>query len=553
MVARKHESVIFMGAEALLRRDITEVIRKGRDLGLQVSAFTNGRVLARPGFVEELAEAGLSSMQVSVHYADADSFARGTGASPRHFDEVWRGLENVARFNRGAPAPGIVVRPKTVLFGYNLGRLREIVDLLRQSLGDSFRGYMISCVSPCETKRPEYLLKPIDARRSEVSELLDGWREPFDPVFSMVPLSMIPGREHLSYDVRFVADPILVESNFDDKSTLADLHDFVGNFRENPYRWQCRDCALLALCSSFRCLWERLSFGPRRDQAFRPVRDTTASDVLRRVAVEDRAADPDASVAAMEGRVRAKLAVLESVEVPEHALAQALRELHVPGAPRVEVFCEGLRALSIGLCVDGAPTTLHLRHAHTGDVIEFPVRYFNVVVDASSSANIHGLAPVLRQISALPIPSLEAWRGQHGFNERWARILESAWGALGEILWPGIGRVGPWRTQGVRMPDDTGLVLELREPGGALVAVRLYAQVIGEHTPAAKEPDLAVETPGLRCFWVPGHGGRRARSDEVPAAFMAMLAKAIARRGARPEISSGLAGRLLALRRSGRS
>jgi hypothetical protein len=86
-----------------------------------------------------------------------------------------------------------------------------------------------------------------------------------------------------------------------------------------------------------------------------------------------------------------------------------------------------------------------------------------------------------------------------------------------------------------------------------LAAVRLYTQVTGEHTPAAKGHDLAVETSGLRCFWVPEPGGRRARSDEVPAAFMAMLAKAIARRGARPEISSGLAGRLLALRRSGRS
>jgi hypothetical protein len=417
---------------------------------LRVSAFTNGRVLARPGFVEELAEAGLSLLQVSVHYADADSFARGTGTAARHFEELWHGLEAVAKLNRSNPSRHITVAPKTVLSALNLGKLRQIVELLRQSLGDSFRSFMISCVSPCETKRPEYLLEPLDARRSEISELLDGWREPFNPVFCMVPLCLIPGREHLSYDVRIVAGPILVESNFDDKSTLADMHDFVANFRENPYRWQCRDCALLALCSSFRCLWERPSFGPRRDQAFHPVRDTTVSDVLRRVAVEDGAADPDASVSAMEGRVRAKLGVLESVDVPEHALAQALRDLCVPDAPRVEVFCEGLPALSVSLCVDGAPTTLHLRHAHTGDVIEFPVRYFNVVVDASSSASIPGLAPVLRHISALQIPPLEAWRGQHGFDEHWARTLDSAWGVLGEILWPEIGRVGPRLGIGLR-------------------------------------------------------------------------------------------------------
>jgi MoaA/NifB/PqqE/SkfB family radical SAM enzyme len=226
--ATRQRAVIFMGAEALLRPDILAVIRYARTLGLTVAAFTNGQVLARPGFVADLVEAGLESRQVSVHYADGDSFAEGTGTPARLFERSWRGLSNVAAFNRAYPERRLRVVPKTVLFRANYLRLARLRQLLEQTLGDSFDSYFIGGMSPTPTRRPGALLEPFAGRRDELGDFLRDWSAERRLAFSMVPLCQIPGHEHRSFDVRTIAFGVAIDSNFEDKSRLARMHDYVG-------------------------------------------------------------------------------------------------------------------------------------------------------------------------------------------------------------------------------------------------------------------------------------------------------------------------------------
>jgi hypothetical protein len=399
---------------------------------------------------------------------------------------------------------------------------------------------MIGSIGPCEAKRGEYLLEPFAARRAELAVFLDRWQAPFLPVFSMVPLCLIPGREHLSYDARIVARCISMDANFTDKSLLAEMHDFVENFRTNPFRWQCRECPLLAVCPSCRCSWDNPRFAPRRAQAFRPVDDTTVADVLRRVATEDGISD-EAAIDAMEEQVKAHLATVEAIEIPELSLARALRDLRMSGARVVAVYSDKLPVVSADVGIEGELTTLHLRHLQSGDEIGFPVRYFNIVLDGAAGARMERMAPLLRRISTLPLPPIEAWRSQARFDEHWARTLDSVWEALGEVAWPGIGGIGSWRTTRWRTTEDA-------EAGGTEVDVHFCCQVTSARAPSDEGLELAIETEKLRCYWSDTAGSKPPEPGKSPAELLVALAGHVARRGVRPAVSRTLARRLRDLR-----
>jgi hypothetical protein len=277
------------------------------------------------------------------------------------------------------------------------------------------------------------------------------------------------------------------------------------------------------------------------------VRDTTVAEVLHRVATEDGISDA-AEVAAMEERAEAHLAAVAAVEVPELSLVRALRDLRVSGARVVEVYGDELPVVSADAGIDGELTSIHLRHLRSGDEIGFPVRYLNVVLDGSASARMATLAPLLRRLSTLPLPPVEAWRGQARFDEHWARTLDSVWEAVGEVAWPGIGGVGSWQTMRWRMTDDAGLLLELREADGAEVVVHFYCQVMSARAPSEDGLELVIETEKLRCYWPDDAGAKPPEPGKSYVELLVALAGLMARRGARPVVSRGLARRIRDLR-----
>ena len=244
------KEVVLMGAEALLRPDINEVIKLIRARDFKLTIFTNGQPLARPGFISELAEAGLQSLMVSFHYADAESFERGTRTRANRFERLLEGLRCLRRHNERFPERQVFLNPETMLFRFNLGRLQEIVDLLKSCLGASFHNFSVSRILPTDAARRLDLIDTIRDRRQELASLLETWDKNRDIAFTRVPLCMIPGWEHHSLELQYRISSVYIEANFSHKGRLSPMYDICEEFRHNPFRKVCNRCTLLPLCST---------------------------------------------------------------------------------------------------------------------------------------------------------------------------------------------------------------------------------------------------------------------------------------------------------------
>ncbi|MBI4678084.1 MAG: radical SAM protein [Elusimicrobia bacterium] len=460
--ARKSSEVIFMGAEALLRRDILDIIRYARSLGLEVAAFSNGQAFSRKDFVWELADAGLAFSQVSAHYADAESFAQGTRTSPRLFDNFWRGLEHVAQHNRERPHRQLLVQPKTVLFRYNFMKLEAIEALLRQALGTSFRSYMIGGMFPAKSRTADYLLEPFAGRREELVSFLERWEPTREISFDLLPLCLVPGWEHYSFSVMHLADAVRVYCNFEDKSKLGPMHRYLDLYREDPYRWICRSCRLLAICAPFRTLWNCDSFYPTKQQEFMPVTDYGVEDVLARMAGKKTRA----RMRRRQERLRLHAQRCLEIPVPEYHLQQALLGCSHEDLKVDDIYCDHQPIFCVSMRCRGTPLSIRLGHPGTQQGIGFLVRYLNVVVEEPADVAPATLKAALRAIAALEIPPAKDWRGYPSYDPRFAGLSSSMWDVFGEDLWPGIGNVGGWPVRSVEAIENGGLRVRLPHPEG---------------------------------------------------------------------------------------
>ena len=422
--AERTSKVIFMGGEALIRRDICEVIARGRELGLTVSAVTNGQVLSREGFVEELSEAGLGSMQVSVHFADAETFSQMTQLPPSRFDRLWEGLGRVARFNGEHPGGELPVSPKTVMARFNDGQLEAIAGRLEEVLGASYRDHMLSCISPCETKRPGYLLEPLARRRRELLEFIPRWQDRVELMFSMVPLCLIPGFEHLSFDVQTIRENLRVEANFTRKSELTQMHEYEHLREENPYRWVCSSCTLLPLCPSFRTHWDRPSFVPKREQ--KPI---PSSRDLSQLAHDEVSAITTTHAPKAHGHVEEEL-----IGIIERAFD--IDEIYCSDTPVIEFTT-----------LDDPSTRIAVSFPHLAPPPSFPLSYVNFSIAPLTEETSARIRETLATIEPSTLPRAERWRTYNKFDLYWAESQRCIWEGLSNALWPRSRVSDDWETQ----------------------------------------------------------------------------------------------------------
>ena len=138
------------GGEPLVRRGIVELIREMKAVsGIEeVTLTTNGILIGqRPQLAEELAEAGVSSINISLDTLKKDRYEAVTGTD---------GLEDVLRaLDVCCSVPGLKVKVNTVtLADYNRDEIAELASLARDreidvrfieimpvGLGKSFPGY----------------------------------------------------------------------------------------------------------------------------------------------------------------------------------------------------------------------------------------------------------------------------------------------------------------------------------------------------------------------------------------------------------------------------
>ncbi len=111
----------FTGGEPLLRRDLEEMIRYARAIGLRVNLITNA-TMADPSRSRRLRKSGLTTAQVSVESPDEEIHDRLT-ASPGSFRRTLQGI-------RSLQEAGIAVQTNTTITAANAGSAPQMPAFL---------------------------------------------------------------------------------------------------------------------------------------------------------------------------------------------------------------------------------------------------------------------------------------------------------------------------------------------------------------------------------------------------------------------------------------
>ena len=114
--------VVFTGGEPTLRDDLVELVAYAQEKGLVTGLNTNGRKLADPSLLQELIEAGLDHVQITIESCDSsvhNTMVRASGA----WEETLTGLRNVV-------ASKIYMMTNTTLLQNNAFELERILEFL---------------------------------------------------------------------------------------------------------------------------------------------------------------------------------------------------------------------------------------------------------------------------------------------------------------------------------------------------------------------------------------------------------------------------------------
>lgn len=119
-VERGYFGIILTGGEPTLHPELPKITRYARDNGLHVRMITNGHNLGNPGFAQEMADAGLQLVHVSVYSIRPDVEERLRGMKDT-LDRAMRGIE-------AAYAAGIDVNINCVINALNADHLHENIE-----------------------------------------------------------------------------------------------------------------------------------------------------------------------------------------------------------------------------------------------------------------------------------------------------------------------------------------------------------------------------------------------------------------------------------------
>jgi radical SAM protein with 4Fe4S-binding SPASM domain len=117
--------VVFTGGEATMYPDLAELVRHAEDVGLVSGLLTNGIKLAEVDYLQELVDAGIDHIQITLESHDEAVHNRMVGA------EVWR---QTVQGIRNAVATDVYTITNTTLTTLNSPEMEKTIEFLK-SLG----------------------------------------------------------------------------------------------------------------------------------------------------------------------------------------------------------------------------------------------------------------------------------------------------------------------------------------------------------------------------------------------------------------------------------
>ena len=492
-ISEQAEQVVFCGREVLMRRDILEIVGYASSLGLRAVVFTNGQALARPGLVEQLAEAGCSGISMSFHFPDIETFIRGARVKGSCFTRALEGLRRVRDYNLAHAERPLGLSTETDMFVLNAGRLAHMRAVLQEAIDPSPWRMRLASLVPSRVHDIGlgHVLEALDQRREELAEVIATHPPELPLGFVKLPLCILPLEEaHRCLDVQYVYEGTRLTFNHVDNERIEEdpLSGSVGRnidqlLGQQPYRWLCRGCELVPMCRFERVDWEVQGFAPTReqrptpfraagaetgwwDQVALPRRTGTTAEVLSRLGPK-----PDG-----EEWATAVRQALQRRVFPEEEIFAQLAEAGAQEPRLVDLYVDQEPVAVVVLEIDGERIRLQLGLPSAREderVLGAVVGYLDVR-DVTPEASPEARRRCLEHLGRLELPHLSAWATEPWFDPRQARLVQAVWLALGQGGWPALGGFGPWRTEGATLRRDRGLVLELTHHAGHAVALLCF-------------------------------------------------------------------------------
>lgn len=239
------QRLVLSGGEPTIHPELIPLVEAGAKAGYErVQIVTNGRMLARPGFVEDAVAAGLGEVTVSIHGHRPELHDRLVGV-PGAFAQTLRGL-------RAARArPELIVNIDVVVCGENVGVLDQIIALGRK-LG--VHEFDLLQVQPAgrAAKNPGMLYDPAPYRRT-LDKVFALTRHPDLFIWTnRFPVAHLEGFEELIQDPHKLIDEI--------RGRREQVEALLRQGEPFHCRGElCRSCYLEGLCDELHVLAQGVS------------------------------------------------------------------------------------------------------------------------------------------------------------------------------------------------------------------------------------------------------------------------------------------------------
>lgn len=468
--AKRADQAVLCGKEVLLRPDVLDIVSYGRSLGMRVVVFTNGQALDAPGFVEQLVQAGCDSLTISVHFPDAETFARGARVPEAGFHRQMQGIAEVGKYNREHPQRPIGVSTETDMSALNIGRLAEMRQILIDRLGTTGWNMRLANLLPAHIYDIglDFSLDSTKVRSRELKDFIKSHPPELPLAFVKVALCLLPeGQQHMSLETEYLRKGTVLTLNHQqidtvtfDTDSVSRSRDVLGLMELHPYRWICRSCPLAPLCRFERVAWAYPCFLPR--QSLKPLALThlTPQQVL------ERSGPAPEAVAYAEG-VGKQLA---GIRYPEEELLDALRQEGTNKPVLGDAWADGDPLLVARLAFDGQEIDVRFespfRRRGEERILGSLMRGWSVSLLTRDLPSDRSLA-LLRAIERLPLPDVRRFREGPVYHRETAQLLETAYARLGSRLWPGHGQIAGWTTTEMRLREDHFLDISLLAADGS--------------------------------------------------------------------------------------
>jgi AdoMet-dependent heme synthase len=224
------ETVAFSGGEPLVRRDLEEVMRAGRERGIQSFTLVTNGFYAERDRVRSLHQAGLEAVQISVDGVDAADHVAVRACSLMDF---YRALRAIRVFRE----EGIVVDVATIICPTNVRRAAEML-VLCEALGVRSLRYcsFVPTGRAVDRKLRDRFAVPPGAL-DEFLELLRGVRaQPDAPLGVLIDHGLGPWQDDAEFRCDAGESVVYISAEGDLYPCPGSIHEpfKVGNVWETP-------------------------------------------------------------------------------------------------------------------------------------------------------------------------------------------------------------------------------------------------------------------------------------------------------------------------------